>query len=101
MNSDPGRKLPLTLSTRDYLLGLECKLAHILTVHAVSPAVEDHLLDITDEIRRAVWRMQQRDLKLLKEGKHPCQKRATLNSTSTTSTTSYKTPAYRASSAIG
>ena len=71
--SDGQRKIPFTLSTQDYLAGLEWKISQVLSNNLLPPRADTELAAIADELRRAVWRLRQRDLWLLKKGLHPCQ----------------------------
>ncbi len=47
--------LGITLSTHDYLLGLDQRIGRILATHKLPTQAADELMDITDELRRAAW----------------------------------------------
>lgn len=67
------RRIPLTLTTLEYLEGLEFKLSNVLRRNLLPPRADSELAAIADELRRATYRIRQRDLWLLKKGLHPCQ----------------------------
>ena len=69
MKAEHGRKLQLTLSTREYLEGLEFRLSRILERHTLPLAADDELAEIADELRRAAWKIRQRHLREIQRGK--------------------------------
>lgn len=67
------RRIPLTLTTLEYLDGLEFKLSKILRDYMLPPRAEDKIAEIADELRRAAWRIRRRDLARQKKERQQCQ----------------------------
>lgn len=63
----------LTIPVADYLSGIEFRLTQIARRTALPPKVEDELTEVILELRLRSHRLKERSLKLLREGKRPCQ----------------------------